>query len=278
MIANKYKILNKISEGSFGLVYKGQNIRTGEKVAIKIEKRSGEYNVLKAEAKIYQYLGKLDGFPQLKWFGTDIKYNYLVIDLYNCSLHSIIKVKGQLEIKDCLHFGIQMIERIETLHSKSLLHRDIKPDNLLLDSDNKIFLIDYGFCKRYDYDGKHIEERRINQIIGTVNFVSLNVHKFLEPSRRDDLEAVVYIIMYMLYGTLPWIRKLDHTRQIKSESDNENDIHLNLSNEQIMQLKQETSYLPLFIREMLQYVRQLSFTEKPDYKYLKEILNSEKEK
>jgi hypothetical protein len=82
----------------------------------------------------------------------------------------------------------------------------------------------------------------------------------------------------MLYGTLPWIRKLDHTRQIKSESDNENDIHLNLSNEQIMQLKQETSYLPLFIREMLQYVRQLSFTEKPDYKFLKEILTSEKEK
>lgn len=119
MIANKYKILNKISEGSFGLVYKGQNIRTREMVAIKIEKKSGDCMVLKAEAKIYQYLGKLDGFPQLKWFGTDLKYNYLVIDLFNCSLHSLVKIKGQIEIKDCLHFGIQMIERIETLHSKS---------------------------------------------------------------------------------------------------------------------------------------------------------------
>jgi serine/threonine protein kinase len=300
MIANKYKILNKISEGSFGLVYKGQNIRTGEKVAIKIEKRSGEYNVLKAEAKIYQYLGKLDGFPQLKWFGTDIKYNYLVIDLFNYSLHTLIKIKETISFSSCLHFGIQMIERLETLHSKLLLHRDIKPDNFLLDLNNKIYLIDYGFCKRYDHDGKHIEERKINSIIGTVNFVSINVHKFLEPSRRDDLESVIYIIIYMLYGTLPWIsvsdfkrnNSSDHLsvsdlkrnnssdlkRNISSDSVKETDIQLDFSNEEIMQMKQETTYLPGFIREMLQYVRQLTFTEKPDYKHLKEILNSEKEK
>ena len=132
MISNKYKILNKISEGSFGLVYKGPNVRTGEKVAIKIEKRSGDYNILKTEARIYQYLGKLDGFPQLKWFGTDIKYNYLVIDLYKCSLHTLIKTNEKISFSLSLHFGIQMIERLETLHSKLLLHRDIKPDNILI--------------------------------------------------------------------------------------------------------------------------------------------------
>jgi len=285
MIANKYKILNKISEGSFGLVYKGQNIRTGENVAIKIEKRCGNYNILKSEAKIYQYLGKLDGFPQLKWFGTDVKYNYLVIDLYNCSLHSLIKTNENISFSLCLHFGIQMIERLETLHSKLLLHRDIKPDNFLLDDLNKIYLIDYGFCKRYDHDGKHIAERKISSIIGTVNFVSLNVHKYFEPSRRDDVESVIYIIIYMLYGTLPWIRNFssDHTSNViknnnSSDTVNETDIQLEFDNDKIMQLKQEISYLPLFIREMLQYVRQLSFTEKPDYKHLKEILNSENTK
>jgi serine/threonine protein kinase len=282
MIANKYKILNKISEGSFGFVYKGQNIRTGENVAIKIEKRSGEYTILKSEAKIYQYLGKLDGFPQLKWFGTDVKYNYLVIDLYRCSLHSLIKIRERISFHSALHFGIQMIERLETLHSKLLLHRDIKPENFLLDDLHKIYLIDYGFCKRYDHDGKHITERKITSIIGTVNFVSINVHKYLEPSRRDDLESVIYIIIYMLYGKLPWIRntELENVSDNSKSSDtvNENDIKLDFSNEEIMQLKQETNYLPLFIREMLQYVRQLAFTEKPDYKHLKEILNSENTK
>lgn len=290
MISNKYKILNKISEGSFGLVYKGQNVRTGEKVAIKIEKRSGEYNVLKVEARIYQYLGKLDGFPQLKWFGTDVKYNYLVIDLYKCSLHTLIKTNERLSFSLSLHFGTQMIERVETLHSKLFLHRDIKPDNFVLDDTNKIYLIDFGFCKRYDHDGKHIEERKITSIIGTVNFVSLNLHKFLEPSRRDDLESVIYIIIYMLYGLLPWISVSDRSRNFSSDhtsnviknnssdSDNENDTQLDFDNDKMIQLKQDTSYLPLFIREMLQYVRQLSFTEKPDYKYLKDILNSEKDK
>jgi serine/threonine protein kinase len=280
MIANKYKILNKISEGSFGFVYKGQNIRTGEKVAIKIEKRCGEFNILKNEAKIYQYLGKLDGFPQLKWFGTDVKYNYLVIDLYRCSLNSLIKIRERISFHSALDFGIQMIERLETLHSKLLLHRDIKPDNFLLDDLHKIYLIDYGFCKRYDHDGKHIAERKINSIIGTVNFVSINVHKYLEPSRRDDVESVIYIIIYMLYGKLPWIRntELENVSDNSPDTVNENDIKLNFSNDEMIQLKQETSHLPIFIREMLQYVRQLSFTEKPDYKYLKEILNSEKEK
>lgn len=262
MIANKYQLLNKISQGSFGLVYKGQNIRTREIVAIKIEKKAGEYCVLKAEAKIYQYLGKLDGFPQLKWFGTDLKYNYLVIDLFDCSLHSLVKIKGKIDIMDCLHFGTQMIERMETLHSKFLLHRDIKPDNFLLNSDRKVFLIDYGFCKRYDYDGKHIKEKNLNSIIGTVNFVSVNVHKYLEPSRRDDLESCIYIMIYLIYGTLPWISVSDHIRDNDHITDND----------QIMKLKQETEHFPKFIREMLEYVRQLKFEERPDYKYLKNKL------
>ena len=189
MIANKYRLLEKLNEGSFGLVYKAENVRTGEKLAMKVEKKMGNsVATLKTEAKIYQYLDKLNGFPQLKWFGTDKEYNYLAIDLYLFSLNTIVKTNKIINIETVLLFGKQMMERIETLHSKLLLHRDIKPANFLLDDSNKLFLIDFGMCKRYDYDGKHIQKNEITSIIGTVNYVSLNIHKGIVPSRRDDLE------------------------------------------------------------------------------------------
>lgn len=249
---SKYRILNKISSGTFGHVYRGQNERTREMVAIKIEKKSGEIcAVLKTEAKIYQYLGKLDGFPQLKWFGTDVKYNYLVIDLFKTSLFTLKRRSPDIGFKFVLQFGQQMIERLETLHSKFLLHRDIKPDNFLLDENNKIFLIDFGFCKRYEYDGKHIEEKSIKNVIGTVNYISLNVHNHLEPSRRDDIESVIYVIDFLL----------NQEREPAS-------LVLSLSEAELIQKKQDLNSCSPLIRDMLIYTRQLGFKEKPDYKYL----------
>jgi serine/threonine protein kinase len=253
---SKYRILNKISSGTFGQVYKGQNERTREMVAIKVEKKSGDYAILKSEAKVYQYLGKLDGFPQLKWFGTDVKYNYLVIDLFQCSLFTLKKNNQNIELNNILLFGQQMIERLEILHSKFLLHRDIKPDNFLLDENNKVFLIDFGFCKRYEYNGKHIEEKMIKNIIGTVNYISLNVHNHLEPSRRDDVESVIYIIDFLLLEQEP--------NKIVLES-NQIDVEL------VKKKQNLDSYEP-FIREMLIYIRQIGFKEKPDYKYLIDCL------
>jgi len=259
--SSKYKILDKISSGTFGDVYKGQNDRTKEMVAIKIEKKCSDIcATLKSEAKIYQYLGKLDGFPQLKWFGTDVKYNYLVIDLFHISLFTLKKNNQNIELNIILHFGQQMIERLEILHSKFLLHRDVKPDNFLLDENNKVFLIDFGFCKRYEYDGKHIEEKRTKNIIGTVNYISLNVHNHLEPSRRDDLESVVYVIIYLIFGSLDFKK---NSLQLDAA------LHV----EDYYRMKQNLDCWPPFIRDMLIYIRQLGFKEKPDYKYLIDCLH-----
>jgi len=259
MIANKYRLLEKLNEGSFGLVYKAENVRTGEKLAMKVEKKMGKnVTTLKTEAKIYQYLDKLNGFPQLKWFGTDNEYNYLAIDLYLFSLNTIVKTNKIINIETVLLFGKQMIERIETLHSKLLLHRDIKPANFLLDETNKLFLIDFGMCKRYDYDGKHISKNEITSIIGTINYVSLNVHNGIEPSRRDDLESCVYIIIYMMFGNLDWEKQVSPA-VIKAQKE-----------EQVVNTK-----LPSFIIEMLIYIRRLRFEETPDYKLLISILDGE---
>ena len=258
MIANKYQLGTKLTNGSFGVVYKGENIRTKETVAIKFEAINSIKKTIKNEAKIYQYLGKLNGFPKLKWFGTIGDDQYLVIDYLGQSLETRINQYKSFSLKTSLLIGVKMIERIQTLHEKYLLHRDVKPDNFLFGlqkETNKIFLIDFGISKRYDHNGIHINENSIKNIIGTPNFVSLNVHLGIEPSRRDDLESVVYIIMYMLFGNLKWFnrRNCDDIAEIKSN------IHT-------------ITVLPVFIKNMLGYVRRLSFNETPDYNYLVSLM------
>jgi serine/threonine protein kinase len=260
IIDKKYELLEKLSEGSFGQVYKGKNVRTDELVAVKIERKNGSViSSLKNEAKIYQYLAKETGFINLKWYNSNEKFTYLVTDLLVCSLTTLVKLRGSLDLKVVLQIGIQVIKRVQTLHGKYLLHRDVKPDNYMLDTNKQICLIDFGLCKRYDHNGVHIEEKQITSMVGSINFVSLNVHKGIEPSRRDDVESCIYIIIYLLLnGNLPWLLEKDMKKitYIKEQ----------LTNSELM---------PIFIQNMLENVHQLKFNSEPDYGALISILETE---
>ena len=258
MLANKYKLLEKLSQGSFGKVFRAENMRTGEIVAIKTEVKIKEQKSLKMEARIYQYLANIDGFPQLKWFGSTNNVNYLVTNLLECSITKLVQKYGRLSVKTVLLLGKQMIERLETLHNHYLIHRDIKPDNFMInisDRTNKIYLIDFGFCKRYNHDGNHIEFKTNTTLIGTPNYISLNVHRGCEPSRRDDLESCLYIMIYMLFG-----------KYFSTESQSENP---NISPMKILVLKKEQlTNIPRFLVTAFNYVRTLKFEEDPDYQYI----------
>jgi serine/threonine protein kinase len=250
MIANKYDIIEKINEGSFGSVYKAINVRTNEYVAIKIEKRNSTHNFLKNEAKIYQYLSKSEGIPSLKTYWTDDTNMYLVMELLGPSLLRTIEYYKAFSLKQVIMYSIQIIERIKMLHNKELLHRDIKPNNFVF-KNNKLYLIDFGLSKRYAINGIHVPEKNISKIIGSLNFVSLNVHNKIEPSRRDDLESCIYVILTMLFGKLEWFNKID-----KNE---------------IMTLKKNIIYVsdvPEFIKNILIYIRELTYDEIPNYNYI----------
>ena len=253
MIAHKYNLIEKINEGSFGTIFKAENIRTKEMVAIKFENKSEQMKSLKNEARIYQYLGKLNGFPQLKTFGTTGDVNYLVMDLLGFSLVDVIK-KGELSLDMVLVLGIQIIKRIQSLHNNCLLHRDIKPSNFVFgneDNTNKLFLIDLGFAKRYDYNGLHIEQKNIKHIVGSLNFVSINVHNYIEPSRRDDIESCIYVILTMLFGDLEWFKETDINKIALLKRNIIND-----------------DKIPIFIKKMLNYIRSIEFDATPDYDYI----------
>lgn len=260
VINGKYRLIEKLNKGSFGMIFKCQNVRTGEYNAIKVESKISSHKTLLNEAKIYQYLGKQEGFPCLKWYGTDEKYNYIVLDLLDISLSKMISRMGCLNIDMACALGLQMLKRIKLLHDKEMLHRDLKPENFMTgmnENSNKIYLIDLSFCKRYIHNNKHIEEKHINNLIGTPNYISVNVHNKTEPSRRDDLESFVYILIFLIVGKIPW------------EDCSIGDIY-KFKNRLV-----DMPWVPFCIRKILMYVRTLKFKDDPDYMYIEGVLKNE---
>jgi serine/threonine protein kinase len=106
LINNKYNLLEKIGEGSFGSIYRGQNIRTSEYVAIKIEPINNETKLLKNESLIYQYLNNSSGIPSVKWFGKDEINYYMVINLLGESLEQVKNKFGTFSLQLILKIGI----------------------------------------------------------------------------------------------------------------------------------------------------------------------------
>lgn len=250
LIANKYKILEKINEGAFGAVYKSLNIRTQEEVVIKIELMKDETKMLKNETKIYQYLKsfKEEGIPNVYWFGPYEDKYCMAMELLGPSLKTMDIFIGLGRIR---FFTVQMLKRLQFIHSKGLIHRDIKPDNFLL-KDEKLYLIDFGLCRSYKNDnGKHITEKNEKRrtIIGTPNFVSIRVLEGGEPSRRDDIESLVYIMYYL------WKSNISTEDKYK-----------------FIETDRDKYIIPIFIIQFFDACRNIGFEEEPNYDLLYNIL------
>jgi len=251
IINNKYKLGEKIGEGSFGSIYKAENIRTKEKVAIKVEPIKEDINLLKNETKIYHYLSNIYGIPQVKWYGKDENNYYMVLNLLGKSLEDIKCEKQKFSLKLTMQIGIRLLNLIKDIHNKDLIHRDIKPANFLLGSYNDLYLIDFGLCKTYIQDGKHIAMKKTTSLIGSITYASLNAHDFIELTRRDDLESLGYMLIYFYIGNLPW-RDLNNMDLIKSKK---KDII-------------NKNYIPEILKIYLIYVRALNFDNTPNYELL----------
>ena len=265
VVEGKYRILSKIGEGSFGKIFQGVNSHTDETVAIKIEK-SSESSLLKNEAKIYKLLEDNPGIPKLRSFGKEGVFNYMVMDLLDKSLEDCrVNCGGTLSLKTVLGLGVQMLRRIETIHDNGIIHRDIKPDNFLIkDGSNLVNVIDFGLARRYtDKNGNHIKEETGRKLTGTARYASLNVHRGHTPSRRDDLESIGYVLLYLLLGKLPWqnIKCNDKDKRYMMIGENKASLSLwqhfpNVSCEFIL---------------YLDYCQKLEHDEDPDYDYLRNI-------
>ena len=264
IVAGKYRASSKIGEGAFGKIFSGKNINTNEDVAIKIEEYS-ENSMLENEAKIYNYLRDKYGIPSLKACGKEGNYYYIVINLLGKSLDDKrIECRGNLSLKTVLAMGLQMLKRIETVHKEGILHRDIKPDNFLLCINSEILhLIDFGLATPYKNGKNHVVMKRHNNLIGTARYASIHIHDGITPSRRDDIESIGYVLIFLLAGVLPW-HGVDNDSKDKNEKIGNLKKNYNLWN-----LNKD---IPREIIILIEYARNLEFEDEPDYTYLKGLL------
>ena len=261
MFEKKYKLLKVLGEGTFGKVYKGKNLRTNEYVAIKRVERNA--SSLKNEIKICNHLANIKGIYKLRWYGSDLKCNYAVFDLLGPSLKEELREKVRYDYRTLVPIADQIITIIEHIHARSILHRDIKLDNFMLGLKDKdtIYLIDYGLSKSYLRNNEHIKKTiNTNNIVGTIEYISPNVHEGMTPSRRDDLISLGYMFVHMLLGELPWTQLV-------------NDKTIIIYKQALLQ--KNTAYeIPNEIREFLTIVTHLEYKETPPYKKLQHSLNN----
>jgi serine/threonine protein kinase len=267
IIGKKYKIIEEIGEGSFGKLFKAVNIFSDEYVAIKIEKKLNK-SILKLETNIYTKLKNIKGVPQLRYFGIEENFNYMVIDLLSESLEDLVKKNGKLDLEYVLSLAIEGITVLENIHNKCIIHRDIKPDNLMLGFKqyrNKIHLIDFGLSRYYiNENGSHKEISYNKKLIGTAKYASLNVLEGIEASRRDDLLSFGYVLIYCLKGSLPW-ENIEGEKEIKYEK---------IKESKKMNINDLCKDLPYEFLSYMDYCNKIKYEETPNYSYIKTIFTN----
>ncbi|XP_039071222.1 casein kinase 1-like protein 10 isoform X4 [Hibiscus syriacus] len=269
IIGGKFKLGRKIGNGSFGELYLGVNVQSGEEVAVKLEPVKTKHPQLHYESKLYMILQGGTGIPHLKWFGVEGEYSVMVIDLLGPSLEDLFNYcNRKFSLKTVLMLADQMLNRVEYMHSRGFLHRDIKPDNFLMGlgrKANQVYIIDYGLAKKYRdlQTHKHIPYRENKNLIGTARYASVNTHLGVEQSRRDDLESLGYVLMYFLRGSLPWQGLKAGTKKQKYDKISEKKM--------LTPIEVLCKSYPSEFTSYFHYCRSLRFEDKPDYSYLKRL-------
>uniref|UniRef100_A0A670JE25 non-specific serine/threonine protein kinase n=1 Tax=Podarcis muralis TaxID=64176 RepID=A0A670JE25_PODMU len=268
-----------------------------KEVAVKLESQKARHPQLLYESKLYKILQGGVGIPHIRWYGQEKDYNVLVMDLLGPSLEDLFNFcSRRFTMKTVLMLADQMISRIEYVHTKNFIHRDIKPDNFLmgigrhcnkcLESPvgkrkrsmtvstsqdpsfsglNQLFLIDFGLAKKYrdNRTRQHIPYREDKNLTGTARYASINAHLGIEQSRRDDMESLGYVLMYFNRTSLPWQGLKAATKKQKYEK--------------ISEKKMSTPVevlckgFPAEFAMYLNYCRGLRFEEAPDYMYLRQL-------
>ncbi|KAK3163216.1 hypothetical protein QOZ80_1AG0000790 [Eleusine coracana subsp. coracana] len=266
IVGGKFKLGRKIGCGSFGVIYLATHIDTYEIVAVKIESSKTKHPQLFYEAKLYNTLQGGSGIANVKWCGVDGDENILVIDLLGPSLEDLFVYCGRkFSLKTVLMLADQMITRIEFMHSKGYLHRDIKPDNFLMGlgrKANQVYIIDFGLAKRY-FLNKMLFCRENKNLTGTARYASCNTHLGIEQSRRDDLESLGYVLLYFLRGSLPWQGLKAATKTQKYDKICEKKIST--------PIEVLCKSCPVEFASYFHYCHSLTFDQRPDYAFVKRL-------
>eukprot|EP00762_Andalucia_godoyi_P001083 ANDGO_02021.mRNA.1 Casein kinase I isoform delta-like len=272
-IGGAFLVGKKIGSGSFGDVYQGFNLLANRSpVAIKVENARSRNPKLRHEARILKQLQDTGIAPKVYYYGLHLDtYYVMVTDLLGSNLEELFDQCGKrFSVKTVCMIGIQLFHVLEMIHSRGLIHRDVKPENFLMgitDCTHRVFAIDFGLAKKFIVDGQHIPYRSDKRgLTGTARYASVKTHWGIEQSRRDDLESLCYLLVYFLQGKLPWqgLRVVAKEEKFVRIAEMKG----SLSSSELCQ------GLPKEFTQLLDYVRGLSFDVDPEYEFCRSLLST----
>jgi len=270
LIFKKFQVGKLIYKSNLAAIHQGINILNGEQVAMKFEKIASKYNLLESEAYLL-FLLRGVGIPRIISYGKTFGFRVIVEELLGETIYSIwnIKKNDKNKLNDICLIAIQCLDRLKYIHSKNIIHRDIKPFNFLFGKKDPdiIYLIDFGISKKYrsSRTGKHIKFEQVKKISGSSRYMSLNSNRGYEQSRRDDLESLGYMLIFLIKKTLPWIF-IENLKISKMEK------HRKIHQKKLSTLPEQLcSGLPKEFCDYIKYCRNLNFEQEPNYNYLRNL-------
>ncbi|KAG1719415.1 kinase-like protein [Suillus lakei] len=267
-VDGRFRLGDILGSGSYAVVYHAWNIIKNDVVAIKLEPITHSSSV-QCEYNILKHLEGGVGIPRALWFGRELMYHALVLDLLGPSLHSLfLSHSRKFSLDTVINLRDQLLSHLEYIHLHNYIHGDIKPQNVVLglgDLRHTAFIIDFGIMKEFwnMSTSVHIPFCQGQRLTGTPAFVSINNHLGVELGHRDDLESLTYMLIYLLQGSLP---------QLTSDQEK-------LSSSSILERKVNTTIkdlccgIPVEFATILIYTCSLAFSEDPNYNHLCALLH-----
>ncbi|KAF2012102.1 CK1/CK1/CK1-D protein kinase [Aaosphaeria arxii CBS 175.79] len=268
IVQGKYQLRRRLGVGAFGEVYEGHDLETNDLVALKLEDDRAFRSHLRNEIEIYKALAGGSGIPRVYWFGSGGQFKVMAFELLGPSLEDLLRFCGRrFSLKTVLLLADQLISRFQYIHSKGYIHRDIKPDNLLMGTGtqgNIVYVIDIGIAKEIEYNDWHKYK-----MVGTAPYASICAHQGKEQLPHDDMEALGYVLLYLLKGSLPW-------QDLKGDSEETENMILErkLAAEKERTAKEQSNKHSLFYDvpvEFKQYFELIRRDKKLDYGRLKRL-------